>query len=293
LSKSFLRRAKNVIDRLTLQIFGKSNRRFSLNKLTREPALLAGIWLDRAADKNQIRDLLSTLIPVHNSRGLVRFGPLADGGYLIPDDLEGMCACVSPGVAHECGFELAMASRGIDVYMADGSVDGPPMDHSRFHFCKKLLGTVNSDTSITIDEFCQISVPTASSDLILQMDIEGAEYSVIHSMSEDLLRRFRIMVVEYHDLDQIFSRFGFRILKNTFVKMQSYHEIVHIHPNNCGGTVQFGELKIPKIAEFTYYRRDRAVFDKNTTLIFPHPLDVDNIPTETHITLPACLRNIF
>ena len=129
----------------------------SLNKLTREPALLAGIWIDRAADKTQIAGLLRTLRPVRSNKYLVRFGPLRDGGYLMPDDLEGVCACFSPGVADECGFELAMAGRGIEVYMADGSVDGPPFDHPRFHFFKKYLGSVNSDTTITMDEFCQRS----------------------------------------------------------------------------------------------------------------------------------------
>jgi Methyltransferase FkbM domain len=141
-----------------------------------------------------------------------------------------------------------------------------------------------------MDEFCQALVPTANSDLILQMDIEGAEYSVLQSMSENLLKRFRIMVIEYHNLEQILSRFGFEILRNTLVKMQTYHEVVHIHLNNCGGIVQFGELKVPRIAEFTYYRRDQALFDKDTILTFPHPLDVDNVPTKAHITLPACLR---
>ena len=70
---------------------------------------------------------------------LKRFGPSGDGGYLMPDDLDGIVACISPGVSTECGFDSEMAARGIDVYMADASVAGPSARHDRFHFFPKHL----------------------------------------------------------------------------------------------------------------------------------------------------------
>jgi hypothetical protein len=37
-------------------------------------------------------------------------------------------------------------------------------------------------------------------------------------------------------------------------------------------------IKIPPVMEFTFYRKDRAEIDINKKLVFPHPLDNDNLP---------------
>ncbi len=57
--------------------------------------------------------------------------------YLIPNDLEDIAICVSPGVDSESRFELELANKGMKVYMADNSVDSPAINHSNFHFIKK------------------------------------------------------------------------------------------------------------------------------------------------------------
>lgn len=69
------------------------------------------------------------LQPVPVPEGLWRFGPHGDGGYLMPNDLDGVVGCLSPGVSFECGFDTAIAERGIDVFMADASVAGPAQPH--------------------------------------------------------------------------------------------------------------------------------------------------------------------
>ena len=107
---------------------------------------------------------------------LKRFGPNGDGGYLMPDDLDGIVACISPGVSTECGFDSEMAARGIDVYMADASVAGPSARHDRFHFFPKHLDIAASAGTMTLDQLC---AQAPDGDLLLQMDIEGAEYRVL------------------------------------------------------------------------------------------------------------------
>jgi Methyltransferase FkbM domain len=42
------------------------------------------------------------------------------------------------------------------------------------------------------------------------MDIEGAEFRVLQSASSSLLSRFRIMVIEFHDLSSLVTPFGLR-----------------------------------------------------------------------------------
>lgn len=246
-------------------------------------------WLSRfrkvREHKNRanLEAFIRSLRPETPSLPLIRCGGSADGGYLLPDDFSGVAACVSPGVAGECGFDLDMAGRGLEVYMTDASVDGPPVANPKFHFSKLFLDTYNSETTIRIDDFCQNICD--GRDLVLQMDIEGAEYRVFNSMSDALLGRFRIIVLEAHNLDALFTPFGFSEMSSIFSRLLRTHSIVHIHPNNAGRIVSFGSIQIPKVLEFTFLRRDRAEFSKSPTR-HPHPLDKDNVSTRDSVILP-------
>ena len=125
----------------------------------------------------EIRSLLDALSPVVCEHALIRLGPNGDGGYLVPDDLEGIAACFSPGVSSVSGFELACAQRGMRVYMADKSVDEPAEKHPQFHFQKKYIGATTNSDFATLDHWISESIAsTEEDDLILQMDIEGYEY---------------------------------------------------------------------------------------------------------------------
>jgi hypothetical protein len=254
-----------------------------------EYAFLDKIWIEKVARKSDIAALIKKLKPTPNPGGLRRFGPTSDGGYLIPDDLEGVVACISPGVGFNCGFEEEIASRGIDVYMADASVEEPPTKNSRFHFFPKFVDITSTDQTLTLDELCRWgNLRHSAGDLILQMDIEGAEYRVLANMSDDLLKRFRILVVEFHDLDLMFSRFAFNIIRPVFEKLTAFHRVVHIHPNNCSRLCKRGTLKVPSVMEFTFYRKDRVPHGSVSTLAYPHPLDADCLPTRPSLALPDC-----
>lgn len=245
------------------------------------------ISVGKATKPDAILGLLDRLKPVPMRGELKRFGAAGDGGYLMPDDLDGVTACVSPGVAGECGFDEEMASRGMDVLMADASVSGPPIPHPRFQFTPKFLDIWSSDHTMTIEE---LSGSAAAGDLLLQMDIEGAEYRVLAAMPEALLRRFRIMVIEFHELDAMFSQFGFKLLEPVFEKLTAFHSVVHIHPNNCIDPVKRYSLTVPPVMEFTFYRNDRFQPAPDRVLSFPHALDVPCMPEKPSVELPLCWR---
>lgn len=246
--------------------------------------------MSKATKARDIAECINSLKPVANSRGLKRFGPPGDGGYLAPDDLDGVIACISPGVSTESRFDQEIGDRGIDVYMADASVDGPPIAHPRFHFTKKFLDVYESENTITINEFCR-RVPgfDAGGDMILQMDIESAEYRVLLNASDEILKRFRIMIIELHDLDKILFRPAFNLMRHALQRLVRYHAVVHIHPNNCCKAKLYRGITIPPVMEITLYRRDRATFG-GQRLLFPHPLDADNVPHKPTMVLPACWR---
>lgn len=245
------------------------------------PALIESMNVSR-----NIGALIAELQPVANKRGLKRFGPVGDGGYLMPDDLEGVKAIVSPGVSTEVGFDYEMANLGIDVYMADASVAGPPIQHERFHFSAKFLDTHNSKMTITLNDYCK-NIGEGTGDLVLQMDIEGAEYRVIAATSEEVLSRFRIMVIEFHGVRHLRWPTRVRGMSSVFRKLLRNHRVVHIHPNNAGKLARVGKFEIPDTLEFTFYRSDRDAFE-HRPLQFPHPFDATNVPDKPPIVLPKC-----
>jgi len=62
----------------------------------------------------------------------------SDGGYLIPDDLENVEFCFSADVAFTADFENDLTTRGINCFLADYSVDAPPIQNHLFDFEKNF-----------------------------------------------------------------------------------------------------------------------------------------------------------
>ena len=228
----------------------------------------------------QVRALLHAVRPLDPGIDLVRVGPDKDGGYLVPDDLAGIRHVFSPGVSNESGFEAALAERGMRVFLADHSVDGPAQRHANFVFDKRFVGCVSDERYITLDDWCAAKLGAdADAEMLLQMDIEGAEYETLLAASPRLLGRFRIMVIEFHWLPQLWNEPFFALASRVFDKLLAAHAVVHIHPNNCCGSVKSAGLEIPRIAEFTLLRKDRLRSTAYRTT-FPHPLDRPNVAKE-------------
>lgn len=230
--------------------------------------------------------LLNSLHPVFCGKELIRLGPDGDGGYLVPDDLEGIKACFSPGVDRVSGFESDCANMGMKVFLADKSVEKPPESHDLFQFSKKYIGVTTNDDFMTLDDWVKSSLPESQDDLMLQIDIEGSEYEVFLGASDQLLKRFRIIVAEFHHLDQLWNKPFYRLASRAFEKLLQTHTCVHNHPNNCSDSIKIDDIEIPLVTEFTFIRNDRI---KNASYVdkFPHPLDCDNTQNPP-LYLPKC-----
>ena len=236
-------------------------------------------------ETNVISRLMERLAPLRVEKPLIRLGPRGDGGYLVPDDLEGIAACFSPGVDSVSEFEKQCADLGMEVFLADGSVDGPAVNHRLFHFTKRFVGATTSPDYMTLDSWVNSHGYGNDADLMLQIDVEGCEYEVFLATTDSLMRRFRIIVAEFHALDQLWSRPFAQVAVRAFDKILQTHSCVHIHPNNCCGSLRRDGLEIPRIMEFTFLRRDRIVHTSRQT-VFPNPLDCDNTVNPS-LRLPA------
>ena len=187
-----------------------------------------GYHLGVRTETADLRALIGRLRPMNGGFDLIRLGPDGDGGYLVPDDLAGIDYAFSPGVSTVSGFEADLAARGMQVFLADFSVDRPAQANPRFVFDKKYVGCLSDETFITLSDWKNARIPEHTGDLLLQMDIEGAEYETLLAAPAELLAQFRIMVIEFHSLNELFSRPFFEVASRAFHKLLMTHSVVHV-----------------------------------------------------------------
>jgi hypothetical protein len=245
-----------------------------------------GAAVSPTTDPKKLRAFFDMVRPRHTGHELIRMGGDGDGGYLVPDDLEGIRTCFSPGVSLVADFELECARRAMSCFLADASVEAPPIAHPMFHFEKKFLGSRTHGDVVTLGDWVDDNRP-GETDMILQMDIEGAEYDVLYESSDALLSRFRIIIVEFHKMDELADSFGFEFLRLTFEKLTRNFVVAHMHPNNSQHPVRYGSFTIPPVIEATFLRKDRAtrLADRQD---FPHALDRACVGKRPDLVLPGC-----
>ncbi|MFA8443101.1 FkbM family methyltransferase [Yoonia sp.] len=226
------------------------------------------------------------LRPFTTDTPLLRVGDFGDGGYLVPDDLRGIAACYSPGVSQQASFEMDMAKRCIPSFMADASVAEPPLHVPGAQFVPKFLGDKDAGEFMTLASWITATDPDPDADLLLQMDIEGAEYATLGAAPRDLLWRFRMIVIELHHLPSILTKpkFAKRAL-SAINKLREDFVTVHLHPNNVSGAVEIEGQMIPRVVEATLLRKDRAQGIRPVESL-PHPLDVRHNLRKPALVLP-------
>jgi hypothetical protein len=230
-----------------------------------------GLFAKTNAAQNDVQRLIKKLRPVKTNYPLIRIGSPSDGGYLIPNMIDGIQAAYSPGVSNNSSFELELAKKGIQCYLIDYSVDKAAEEHELIHFDKKFLGFTDDDIHWTLDSWVKKYTPT-SNQLLMQIDIEGAEYESIISASQETLSRFKVIIAEFHGLDSIFSLYGFKLINLCFEKLLKDFYVVHLHPNNCEGEVRKWGFSVPRVMEITFIRKD-ACQNLGFASQYPHHLD--------------------
>jgi hypothetical protein len=233
------------------------------------------IRIYESRNKQLIEKLINTL-KVHDlGYQLIRIGSDNDGGYLVPNILNQIRYCFSPGVGGSSSFERDLQNRNIKCFLADNSVDLKSDIVKSFDFEKKNISSLNSKNTITLEDWVNLKIDKSSNDLLLQMDIEGDEYEVILSANEDFIKRFKVMIIEFHYLDHIANKLGYKYIGAVFKKLLNYFDICHIHPNNADEINIICGFNIPSVLEITLLRKDLILKKEKLNYIL-HPLDQDN-----------------
>lgn len=242
---------------------------------------------DCPSNEDDIRAAISLLVPKGCGSELIRLGGDGDGAYLLPDQLDGVEACFSPGVSTQTAFEVELGERyRIPSYLCDASVEASQLQliPDMHTFTPQWLGSYTGGNTLTLDAWVAGSAHAQAISLLLQMDIEGAEYNALLAASDSVLSRFRLALIEFHFLPALASA---RFLQMKFLpvlrKLLLHFDVVHAHANNCCGTVDLAGWDVPQVMELTFLRKsDNPQPHRWCT---PHPLDVVNVPAHPPLLL--------
>jgi len=269
---------------ISLILRAKGNQ-INIRKAVLRILLKFGFVFKKCTPRAKLMDFIQKVKPVSTQLKLIRVGGPGDGGYLLPDDLDEIRTCFSPGVSNTANFELELANLGIDCFLADFSVEKAPITHPRFDFEKKFIGPSESEIFITLEGW-MIEKGLQGADSILQMDIEGAEYASILATPQEAIKKFRIIVIEFHAMDDLLDPKVFPFISATFDKLLQDFKVVHIHPNNASDSIRYMGVNIWPTMEFTFLRKDRILKTTSRT-DFPHDLDFDNAPNKRNCVLSS------
>ena len=211
---------------------------------------------------------------------LVRIGKDNDGGYIMPDDFSSDDKIAySFGISNDVSWDKGMASRGYDVFMYDHTIDGLPEENPRFHWTKLGIadGYIQNDMLKTLDELIKANHHEDKHNMILKMDVEGAEWGFLEMVSSDMLAQFSQILIEFHGINDL----GFQEKVLTALrKLNLTHKAVHIHSQNVGQHISLGAQTFSNQIEVSYVRRDKYSLDDSYDPVLPLNIDM---PALLHI----------
>lgn len=193
---------------------------------------------------SELQDLLR--IAKVEGFNLVRTGREHDGGYILLDDFcEGGIA-YSFGISNDVSWDKDMASRGYDVFMYDHTINGLPEENARFHWFRQGIadGTTQDERLKTLNELIRNNHHEDKNNMILKMDVEGAEWGFLQNVSSDTLAQFSQMTFEFHNITKHDKP---ELVLEAFMKINRTHQLIHIHANNFAGYIAFGDKKFGSV----------------------------------------------
>lgn len=188
------------------------------------------------------------------------------------NDFQDSSIAYSFGIGTNILWDESIAERGINVYCYDHTIERLPRQNDKLHFNKIGISDVDNldDCLMTMESILQKNVHQNKNNLILKMDVEGAEWKFINSVSLEILEQFSQITLELHGLTNTQNCEQIII---ALQKMNQTHQAVWIHANNAGivETADFN-IKIPYLLEITYVSKKKYQFESTE---YNCPLDID------------------
>lgn len=199
-------------------------------------------------------ELLELLKVERSPYGLIRMGSESDGGYLMANNFSHDDFLLSFGVGTDVSFEHSLSSSIKGIHLYDHTVDGLPTGISNATFFKTGLAVKSGKNMIDLEG--AISEIPSSSEVILKIDIEGDEWEILSEVGSELLNRCKQIVIEFHNLESIFSTSKLKLYFSVLKKLRLTHNVINVHGNNWDSFKVIHGQMWANALEITYLRKD-------------------------------------
>ena len=146
--------------------------------------------------------LVKTLKIMHpQNHELIRIGAEYDGGYVLIDNFYSNGIAYSFGIRDEISWDNEIADCGYQVFMYDMTIEDIPYHRPEFHFFREGIGGTKDPIQKldTLENFIARNGHQNSRNMILKMDVEGAEWDFLETVKSETLAQFDQIVLEFHD----------------------------------------------------------------------------------------------
>jgi len=207
-------------------------------------------------------------LTVYECKNKYRLGNKNDGGYVVmkTNDYD---LLLSGGVGGDIGFEKAFVENyNVNCFCFDGTEQSGfelTKNEPKIKYINKNVGTKNTPTTTNFDfGFDNYN------NIFMKLDIEGAEFDLFNSFTDDKLKKIKQLVVEFH-----FPNTGERW--EALKKLTKTHYLIHYHANNNNHLMyNINYQTIPAVFECTYVRKDLLDNPGLNKEPFPTKLDARN-----------------
>ena len=219
---------------------------------------------------------------------LTRVGGFTDGGYVMAEPITAAGA-ISIGVGSDVSWDADVGKRGIPVAMFDHTVRKLPMAVPNGTFHRIGISPTASDRMRPLAQLVSLAGFAGQDDLLLKVDVEGAEWAALMQPSPADLQPFSQIVVELHSLAGLKEERSAAPILAAIKHLTKTHLPIHVHANNYDELVRFGNWWFPNAIELSLIRRD-LLTDPQPATTMRTDLDAPCDPRVTEIDLTALTR---
>ena len=228
------------------------------------------IWLEHV---NQFRMLLQPKDIVNDCQYIRIGNQQGEGGYVMINDFDNVKNTYSLGIGNNVSFDKDIASKGIDVWMYDHTIDKLPEYNDRFHYFRKGISGKKEESLDTLTNYICENGHNEDKNMILKMDIEGYEWELLKTIESNVLAQFSQIVCELHWFTNLKL---YPDIISGLKKLNENHQAVHIHANNGFVPLYINGYIFPEVIEVTYIRKEHKMF-QDCTRSFPTSLDKKSV----------------
>ena len=202
---------------------------------------------------------LSQLLEIRKipeGKELVRIGKEGNGSYMLLDDFNQDMHVYSFGIDVNTTFDEDIIARTRKAYLYDHTISGIAFSHPDVTFFRTGISGIDEpqNDKMSLETLVRNNGDYDSDNLLLKMDVEGAEWEAIKSAPDELMGRFRQIAIEFHEMtDPAKKDLTLEVLR----KLNRTHDLVYINSTNSKPLEKAGDIVIPSYMEATYVIRNR------------------------------------